>query len=249
MQSYAMFDVEQPPVLQDPAASAAGGEEPDPSVLRAERRLRVLEELTEIGMDLARALRPAAAGGAAEDGPSGTAGRGKSRDPADAFGPLSRAIRLTLGLEARTDGELRDLKAGVTRARAEAAKAARKADAKAREARAGLVRDLVVEAAEAEIDDPDELDEACYALDDRLDLDEAAFAAPGRPLREPVERLCAWLALSPDWSRWTGEGWEADYTPCRSRPSTPDPQAPASPAKSARPGRERPPRKPGHDLQ
>jgi hypothetical protein len=34
---------------------------PDASVRRAERRLRLLEEMSEIGMELLRALRPSAA--------------------------------------------------------------------------------------------------------------------------------------------------------------------------------------------
>src|ERR1035437_8765028 len=96
------------PAPQDPASA---DEAPDPSVLRAERRLRLLEELTEIGMELARALRPSAPedGAADEDAggdPATETGRGKGRDPADAFGSLSRAIRLHLALEARTDEEL-----------------------------------------------------------------------------------------------------------------------------------------------
>ena len=76
--------------MSNPAAdqSATTSEAPDPSILRAERRLRLLEELAEIGMELVRALKPRAE--AAE-----TAG---GKDPADAFAPLSRAIRLTLAL-------------------------------------------------------------------------------------------------------------------------------------------------------
>jgi hypothetical protein len=43
-----------------PDESAAPEEAPDPSVARAERRLRLLQELSEIGMELARALKPGA---------------------------------------------------------------------------------------------------------------------------------------------------------------------------------------------
>jgi hypothetical protein len=177
-------------------------------------------------MELARALRPRApADGATDEAASGdpatAMGRAKGRDPADAFGPLSRAIRLTLALEAKTDAELRDLKAGLTRARAEerahAAERARIAAAKDREARIERVRDLVLNVADAEIEDNDAFDNIYDALDERLELDEANLDCAGRPLRETVERLCRDLALSPDWSRWAGEGWIVDDAPALPR--------------------------------
>jgi hypothetical protein len=42
---------------------AASAEAPDPAILRAERRLRMLDELAQIGMNLARALERQALGG------------------------------------------------------------------------------------------------------------------------------------------------------------------------------------------
>ena len=217
---------------EDPALSGAD-EPPDLSVLRAERRLRLLEELAEIGMELARALRPrppedraadeAASGEAAPEKGGGT-GRGKGREPADAFGPLSRAIRLTLVLEARTDAELRDLKAGVARVRDEeqdrAAERDRVAAAKDREARIERIRELVLSVADAEIEDDRAFDSLYDDLDERLEEHEADIEA-GRPLRETVERLCKDLALSPDWSRWGGEGWIEDDAPLDAGPQPP----------------------------
>lgn len=50
-------------------------------------------------------------------------------------------------------------------------------------------------------------------LGDRL-LDDAAFwTDPDRPLREIVEHYCRYFRLSPDWSRWTGEGWAPPERP------------------------------------
>jgi hypothetical protein len=101
---------------------AALAEAPDPAVLRAERRLRMLEELSGIGMDLARALHRRAFAAAdpqepaapddceTSDRPAGSAG-----DPSVAFARISRAIRLTLALEARADEALRALRAGERR--------------------------------------------------------------------------------------------------------------------------------------
>jgi len=214
---------------QDPASPTAD-EAPDPSVRRGERRLRLLEELAEIGMELARALRPGApAGGASlvdatEDPPAET-GRPKSREPADVFGPLSRAIRLTLVLEARTDAELRDLKAGVARARdeeqARAAERERVAAAQDREARIERVRELVLSVADTEIEDSDAFGRLYDDLDERLAEHEADIDA-GRPPREIVGRLCKALALSPDWSRWGGEGWIEDDAPLDAGPQPPE---------------------------
>jgi hypothetical protein len=46
-----------------PVTDAASAEAPDPAILRAERRLRMLDELAQIGMNLARALERQALGG------------------------------------------------------------------------------------------------------------------------------------------------------------------------------------------
>jgi hypothetical protein len=210
------------PVPEDPASPAAD-EAPDPSVVRAERRLRLLDELTEIGMELARALRP---GAEAREDSSDDKARGKRRDPADTFGSLSRAVRLTLALEARTDEELRDLKSGVVRVREnERVKAAAVHDD---EDRRDQVSYLVESLAEAEIGDGDELENLCAALEERLDEDEAYLDLDKWPLRETVERLCKDLAFSPDWSRWDGEDWSGDdangrspFSPFRAPSPTP----------------------------
>jgi hypothetical protein len=80
----------------------AAAEALDAAILRAERRLRLLEERAEIGMDLARALHREALAEPAKL---------SSGDLAGAFAKLSRAIRLTLALAARTDEALRALRA------------------------------------------------------------------------------------------------------------------------------------------
>jgi hypothetical protein len=208
-----------PSAPQDAAAPCAD-DVPDPSILRAERRLRLLEELAEIGMDLARGLRAADRAEAA---------RGKSRDPADAYGPLSRAIRLTLALEARTDAELRDLKAGVAQAReeerAEGAERARRAAVKARDDRVNHVRDLVMKVAETDVEDTDDFFEVDDVLEERLDEYENEFGRLDRPLRETVEGLCKAMGLSPDWSRWNGADWVGE--PFRPFVYMPKPSGPA----------------------
>ena len=45
------------------------------------------------------------------------------------------------------------------------------------------------------------------ALDERLEDDEAYRDFEDRPIEETVRRLCDDLCLSPNWSRWDGDGW------------------------------------------
>jgi hypothetical protein len=214
--------IPQSPGLQDP------DDAPDPAVLRAERRLRILDELAEIGMALARALLPGAAeepagDEAAADEAANPKSRAKPVDPTDAFARISRAVRLTLALEAKTDEALRDLKAGVVReredARVKAAERDRVASIKRSEEYVDLVPALVARAVDAEIEDPKARETLYEALHERLDEDEAYDGFVERPLRETVERLCHDLGLNPDWSRWDGEGWIVEGPPARERDS------------------------------
>jgi hypothetical protein len=80
----------------DPAAPQ------DPAAARADKRLLRLDELAELGMQLARDLvrEQAARAQAAEAGEAAPPAR---IDPGLAFARISRAVRLTLALEARFD--------------------------------------------------------------------------------------------------------------------------------------------------
>jgi len=210
---------------------------PDPSILRAERRLRLLAELADIGMDMARTLGArarmeeghiAAAAAAGEftiadpDSPAAA----KGREPTELFAPLSRAIRLTVALEAKEDKELRDLKAGVRQEREEARVLA---DARARKAHLGRARQVVLTLAEAEAMEGEELQDVYDTIDDYLEMEAAEFEWPGAEpsLRETVERICKCLSLTPDWSRWTGEGWPGDI-PIRPTTARPAAESPSS---------------------
>ena len=205
--------------MSNPSLTPASLE--DASIQRAERHLRILAELTEIGLDLARALRrrvEAQAKTWADEPPPTT-----ERDPADAFQRLSRAVRLTVALEARVAKALRALIAGeVAAAETRQVETARRADAardQRREAAGEKVLDLMAHAMEAEIDDDEALWDCQEALEERLEEDEAYEGYIERPLRETVERICADLGLSPDWSLWTDdgrdEGWALPPSPRR----------------------------------
>ena len=197
--------------LSDPALTPASPE--DACIQRAERHLRMLAELAEIGMDLARALkrRVEAETDAEADEPPPVAGR----DPADGFQRISRAVRLTVALETKLGEALRALIAGeLVAAETRKAETARR-DGEAREQRhkatKNRVSDLVNHVMAAGIEDQEEY-EACYeALEERLEEDEAYEGYADKPLRETVERLCADLGLTPDWSLWTDDGCDGSW--------------------------------------
>lgn len=200
------------------------------AVRRAERRVCVLQELTDIGMDLTRVLHEQVLtkATAPDKGGDKTAPADEdprpAADPADTFAKLSRAIRLTVDLEGRADEALRALLTGETVARkarheagrrsAAAAAEARETDARARvETQVGLA---IAREAESESEHHDLRD----ALEERLAEDGAYDTLAERPLREVVEQLCGDLGLTPDWSGWAEpDGWSdpLDAPPYRSR--------------------------------
>ena len=120
-------------------------------------------------------------------------------------------------LEAKTDEALRDLVSGVVRAReatrARIAEEARAAEATRRHTREGQVRELVIAVAYDDIADESDVERLDRELDERMLEDHAWWSDPARPLREVVERYCDWFGLSPDWSRWLGDGWAPPPTP------------------------------------
>jgi len=195
-----------------------------PSVLRAEQRLAMLREISEIGMELTRALArrvQAEEATGVGDAPVTETAKPPPFDPSDAFARLSRAVRLTLSLEARAEEALSALLAG-ERAATEARREARVAREKhAAETRTRDARERIEDLVEREIERTAESEEDFYnlvfALEQRLDEDQAYHDLESRPLGETVEWLCRDLCLSPDWRRWTGEGWLEDDTPRRYR--------------------------------
>ena len=193
-----------------PAPAVDGAHRLAASIARAERRLRVLEEIGEIGMRLMRKLEDPPAKGAASDAPRS--------DPAVAFAKLSRAVRLTLDLEVRAEEELRAALAGeVTvheqrretreRVAAEAEELAGKADEKARQHALSRVEEQVEIAIARESESEKEFFERSAAMDERFEWDEAYDDVRDQPFREVVERLCKDIGLTPDWSDWTEDGW------------------------------------------
>jgi hypothetical protein len=194
----------------------------DPAAARAERRLALLEEVTEIGMRLLRQLDER-----------------KADDPesADAYARISRAVRLTLALEEKTDRFLAELKAGLATTRPEPAPAAAEPrhvqDCRAAwNARKANAWDLVVAVSESETESLDSFEALLDALTEPQ-VEAGVFTAPHWDFRPAIERFCRAVGLSPELSDKVCEGWHAGYLSGRPRfnpwrgASAPVPPAPA----------------------
>jgi hypothetical protein len=177
----------------------------------AQLRLRAVEELLDIGMDLTRNLRERVHAGQSDEPTKGWAPEVTPPDYAGAFAKLSRAVRLTLDMHARFDdtlGALRSGKAAAVRERRErreriAERATEEKLEKLRDDVAEQVRIVIARESETER----EHDERVTALYERLENDAAYDELTDRSFRAIVEQLCEELCLNPDWSDWTDEGW------------------------------------------
>jgi hypothetical protein len=66
---------------------------------------------------------------------------------------------------------------------------------------------------DAEVTEHEQATEILDAFYERFDETDAHDRFLYRPIRETVEAICKDLGLSPDWSRWTGEGWDPAMRP------------------------------------
>ena len=175
--------------MYDPNLSSAAPAA-DPARDRAERHLRTLQELAEIGMGLAREVARQASDQTAET-PS-------APDFALAFSRIARAVRQTVALEAR-------LAEG--RQTGETGRAALAVSDRWRSARRRRqVKELVGEIIEAEATEFDA--ERLYDdLDDRMEEGDEDADFADRPIGELVARICRDLGVTPDWSLFEDDDW------------------------------------------
>jgi hypothetical protein len=235
---------------QPPPGHPAERDPADPRIVRAEQRLAMLREMAEIGMAMTRALGrraleapdddaadpepPEIANPKATPKAASRAVPGPRHDPAESFARLTRAVRLTLAFEAKTDDQLAALRDGGKdrpakgRRRPHAAHDADDGDydddddddandddddrilppAKDHpSAQRNRIRDHVYEAINNEITDVYRAHEILDDLHDRLQEGERYDEFVFRPIRDAVAAICEDLGLNPDWSRWTGDGW------------------------------------------
>jgi len=186
------------------------------AVERARLRLQRVQQISTVGMALLSDLGERVA--AAKAAPVANAGEGQPAAPAPAlvdaagdFAKISRALRLTLDLEARFDEALRDLQSGKAAALGKRREASALRDAKAEEdrrsARRTQVETQVTIAIERESESEEAEEELLEALDERLEWDNAYCDLTDRPLREVVGQLCADIGLTFDGAGWRENGW------------------------------------------
>ena len=197
----------------DPDGAADEADRMADAVERAALRLKQVQEITAVGMTLLRDVGERVA--AAATAPTGekAEGEGPPADAAGDFAKISRALRLTLDLEARFDEALRALQAGKAVALKERRESRLRRDADAERERREARREKVIAqvsiaiaiARESESEAGDS--ERSEALEERLDKDEAYGELIDRPLREVVGQLCADIGLAFDPAGWRENGW------------------------------------------
>jgi hypothetical protein len=166
----------------------------DPVAERAERQMRVMEQLAEIGMGLARALVAQVCEGAPVTLPG---------DPALIYSRIARTVRQCIALEAKIGEALREW-LGLS----EAERAERRAAVGAKASGAPV---------ELEIEDSPEIERAAeerrgetergeraerperFWADSYVIEDESSFV-------EIVAKACRALGVTPDWSSWSEGG-------------------------------------------
>jgi hypothetical protein len=189
-----------PAATSDPTAQTGSPAAPKDALRGVmERQLSVLGRLAEAGLNLALAIeRQATTEGAAQV---------VSGDVALAYGRVSRAVRLTVALQAKVIKELQGLDQVVARelyADRCNAERERLRLAKLRQDRVQRIVERVIAAEVADAAEVDRLaDEAC----ERLEHDDIYGDLTTRPVGEIIALICRDLDLSPDWTRLAAEAW------------------------------------------
>ena len=200
------------PAPTDADFDAPDSAEASAALERDERHLRVLAELTDIGMRVARALGAAAEKrileAAGEDG-----ALAPGEDPAAAFNKIAQTVRRCVALEAKLAADVRSGRAGLAAERA--ARAAKcKEDHKA--AKLEAIIDGLHDA--WAVDCPQTLYEEQVerlmedAQEHFLDADEFRGWLD-RPVGESVAKLCAAVGVDPAACTLDGETWTVRRPP------------------------------------
>ena len=176
------------------------------AVERAERRLTLLAEMAQLGMRMLRRLDQTLT---------------NDTEAAEAFARISRAVRLTLALEEKTDRFLAELSSGALSACKAPAPVDLALDSFERQktalrARKANAFDLLVAVSESEGESLESVEKLLDALAESPDEVEGSFKGDQR-LAPTIERLCAHLGLGPELSSRVAEGWECGYLAARPR--------------------------------
>jgi|HubBroStandDraft_1064217.scaffolds.fasta_scaffold00523_13 hypothetical protein len=214
------------PAAPDPAPDRAEGcarSGGDEDGVRHERHMAILEELTRVGMDIARAIgrqaveaaKPAVDGWVAPPDPE--------RDFSALFACISRAVRLTVAFEAKLAEERRKFldstESERAAMRAEAARRQAANEARRRVQKKFKVERIAKQAIEAETKDLQERYALGTGLFERLREYERYDELGNRPIGEILARIFRDLGIRPDWQRWEREEWALEEARARAHGS------------------------------
>src|SRR5258707_1394248 len=155
----------------------------------------------EIGMDLLRAVRQQAVAQAIPE-QVGALGRMSGDDLALAYSRIARAVRQTLALKAKLDG---DRLAFHRKDAAEQAQRAATIQRARKERQKNKAKRIIEGAIEAEVSDQSDYENLLADLDDALEDLDAEFGE--RPFGENLLRICRDLGITPNWTQWEIEAW------------------------------------------
>jgi hypothetical protein len=176
---------------------------PDPLVWArplCERRIDLLSDLAEEGREVARTLARRVAAVDADDSLAGGEVVPMLEGLARAYGRVSRAVRLTLMLQARLVEDL----IAFDKLAAQAAVWDHDARTRDRKELAGHIIERVIG---RERDDAEEIEHLVWETSERLDREDLYGPLLSRPVSELVAVICRDLGLDPDWSRLAAEAW------------------------------------------
>ena len=161
-----------------------------------ERQLQMLGELAEMGLNVARAIERQAVQAGAETG---------VQDIALAYARASRAVRMTIALQAKLIGALQALeqRAPFEARWAEILGEAARNDHPRRARIERIARRII----KAEHPDQDQVERLADEAAERLDDQDLYGDVLSRPISEVVALICRDLGLSPDWPRLAQEAW------------------------------------------
>jgi len=192
-----MTDILAP--LSDPPDADAPMSADERFRVRIERQLRVLDELADIGLEVARAVERQAKTTSPETDVTAVA---------TAYAKAARALRLTIMLQSKLAKELQglDVRAEIKARTAAAIDRARRADPEyVHKARVeNIVERVALEACD---DDGSALDRLMIEAGERLDDEDLYGKVLDRPVGELVALICRDLGLAPDWARLAEEAW------------------------------------------
>lgn len=180
---------------------------------RTARQLAMLQELAEIGMQMARAVRDEALapGEPASDEASKPPSRFGTGDLGLVYSRIARAVRQTVALETRVADDSQ--KASVVRERRRIAAVHWAAHERRNEIRGYVTEAIEAQAVERRFADH-EVERLLDDLDDRLEAGDVLGEAP---VGELVARICADLGVIPDWSLWEDHPWAAEQLTAEAR--------------------------------